>query len=396
MKKIALICPDLLPCPPIRSGAIELLIDRLAPYLARLNYHVTVFSIQDKSLFNHERVNGVEFVRYPKKTYFQRLLVHLENEFFELIQIFNNQQWIQAVKKATPKSILFLSLHNLRLGHIIDDDKSLQIINTVDHIITVSKFLARDIINRYPSSSKKITNLYTGEDPSHYIPHFTPNGQKVASRMKQAMGIPHDYQIVLYVGRLVKYKGCNYLIKAMEKVRKQFPKTALVIVGSSWFGNNRKTEYISQLQKEAAKIEKFIYFTKFVPVNQISKFYTMSDIFVCPSQWEEPLARVIYEAMAAGLPVVTTKRGGNPEVIINGKNGFVIEQYNQASAFAKVINKLLSDKKIIKNMGNINRKLVCEKYNFQQYALNLNKIYSHYLEGVLLDEAQDRHPNSSC
>lgn len=49
--------------------------------------------------------------------------------------------------------------------------------------------------------------------------------------------IPHDYRIVLFVERLVEYKGCHHLINAMRYVKEKFPKTALVIVGSKGFGN---------------------------------------------------------------------------------------------------------------------------------------------------------------
>ncbi|WP_139305814.1 glycosyltransferase family 4 protein [Paenibacillus sp. GP183] len=111
----------------------------------------------------------------------------------------------------------------------------------------------------------------------------------------------------------------------------------------------------------------------------LAYYYSMSDIFVCPSQWLEPLARVNYEAMAAGIPIVTSNRGGNPEVIIHGKNGLVVDQYDQPKAFAKAINKLLEDKKLRVKMGNLNRKLIRERYNFEKYALNISNLYMKIL-----------------
>ena len=59
----------------------------------------------------------------------------------------------------------------------------------------------------------------------------------------------------------------------------------------------------------------------------------MGDLFVCSSQWNEPLARVHYEAMAAGIPIITTNRGGNAEVMNQGKNGIIIDDYDQPKAF---------------------------------------------------------------
>ncbi len=373
--KIALICPASLPCPPIRSGAIELTIDRSAPYLARMNYDVTVFSIQDRSLPNSEKVNGVKFIRYPKATYIKDVLDHLNKEFFDLIQVYNNHQWIWGIRKVARKSILVLSLHNLRLGHTTDDNKSKQIINTADYIVTVSKFLASDLLKRYKEASGKLTAIYTGEDPWRFTPRFTPEGQNITYQMKQELGIPDDYRIVLFVGRLVDYKGCHHLIQAMKYVQERHAKTALVIVGSKGFGNKGINDYISELKASAAEISKHIYFTNFIPVNQITNYYTMSDIFVCPSQWEEPLGRVLYESMAAGLPVVAANRGGMPEVISNGQNGFIIEQYDQPLAYADAINKLLDNEELRETFGKRNRSLICERYNFGQYALKLKEIF---------------------
>ncbi|MEW9669678.1 glycosyltransferase family 4 protein [Ammoniphilus sp. 3BR4] len=378
--RVALICPNSLPCPPIRSGAIELLLHRMAPYLARLGHQVTVFSIQDRSLPNREILNHVSYIRYPKARYIKEVSKYLKREFFDVIHIYNKFQWVKEIRKCSPKSRLVLSFHNLRLGHFADDEVSMEVINTVDHFVTVSQFVAKDMNTRYPASSGKTTSLYTGEDPFRYIPHYSHEGQSITSYMKHRLGIPQDYRIVLFVGRLVEYKGCHLLIQAMKNVQKHFPKTALVIVGSRWFGDKKMTDYINGLLKSAAKLKHF-HFTNFIPVDQIPRIYTMSDILVCPSQWEEPLARVHYEAMAAGLPVVTSHRGGNPEIIRNGTNGFVVSRYNQSDEYAKAICQLLEKPQLCVKMGRANRKLIEQRYNFKQYALNLSKLYKKIING---------------
>ena len=372
--KIALICPSSLPCPPIRSGAIELLVDRIAPHLSRLGGQVVVFSIQDPLLPSVEKINGVDFVRYPKDNYIHDVLSHLNKEYFDLIQVFNNQEWIEPIKRTSPASRLILSLHNLRLGYTTDDVRSIQIIKTVDQLVTVSRFVAQDIIHRYPLAVGKTTVLYTGEDPARYVPHDSQEGKKVKERLRGELGIPNEYPIVLYAGRLVKFKGCHLLIEAMKEVKKQYPRVALVIVGSKWYGEVEITPYIEALIKDAREVGD-VYFKHFIPANDMPPYYIMSDIFVCPSQWEEPLARVHYEAMAASLPIITTNRGGNAEVINPGKNGLVIDRYDQPSAFAQAIIQLLQYPLLCEKMGRNNRDLVEKKYNFQQYSQQLFGLY---------------------
>ncbi|MBD0381575.1 glycosyltransferase family 4 protein [Paenibacillus sedimenti] len=373
--KIALINSDLLPCPPIRSGAVPLLIHSIAPILARLDNTVTVFSIQDPSLPNYEMINHVEFIRFDRGQYIEEVLQHLNKHFFDIIQVFNTPRWILRIKNASPQSRLTLSLHNLMLGERLGDNESRKVVETIDYMITVSKFVAQHVVKQYPAASGKMTALYTGENASRYTPHFSNQGRVVALRMKRQLGIPDHFQVVLFVGRLEAKKGCHCLIEAMKMVRKQHPETALVIVGSKWFGDLSVNPYIRKIQRRARQVSKYIYFTNFLPVNGLPDYYTMSDVFVCPSQWQEPLARVHYEAMAAGLPIVTSNRGGNPEVIAHGKNGFVNNQYDKPEAFAKYINKLLKDKRLREKMGNINKKLIKNKYNFEQYALKLTRLY---------------------
>lgn len=75
----------------------------------------------------------------------------------------------------------------------------------------------------------------------------------------------------------------------------------------------------------------------------------MADVFVCSSQWNEPLARVNYEAMAAGTPLITTNRGGNGEVVKHEVNGLVIENYDKPSSFAKAVDKVFTDMNLSKN-----------------------------------------------
>ncbi|SEC69642.1 spore coat protein SA [Paenibacillus sp. GP183] len=370
-----MICLDSLPCPPIKSGAIELLIDRVAPYLVSTYDHVTVFSIQDPSLSNRETINHVEFIRFQRSKYLKEVLRYLENNFFDLIQVYNKPDWIFPIKKASPGSRLVLSLHNLILGNRVDDQVSQQAVDVVDHIVTVSQFVARDVVHRYPAAPGKITTIYTGDDHSLYTPHYSSLGSQIELRMKRAMGIPDDYLVILFVGRLIPKKGCHILIEAMKKVGEQHPKTALVIIGSKWYGEFSDNEYVKKIKKKSQKISEHIYFNNFISVNEITDYYTMSDILVCPSQWKEPLARVHYEAMAAGIPIVTTNRGGNSEVIVNGKNGYVIDQYDQAQAFVAAINKLLDSKRLREKMGYRNRKLIKNRYNFKRYALHLSKLY---------------------
>jgi spore coat protein SA len=178
----------------------------------------------------------------------------------------------------------------------------------------------------------------------------------------------HGYKTILFVGRLSVKKGEHVLLKAMDKIMSGRKDVALAIVGSKWYGNNEKDDYANSVLAAAKNLPGPVICTGFVPPSEIPSLYNIGDIFVCASQWNEPLARVHYEAMAAGLPIITTNRGGNAEVVEGYGNGIVINEYNDPLAFASSITKLLDDPVSIREMGMAGRKLAEERFNWERVA----------------------------
>ncbi|PES28879.1 glycosyltransferase, partial [Bacillus thuringiensis] len=81
-----------------------------------------------------------------------------------------------------------------------------------------------------------------------------------------------------------------------------------------------------------------------------------------------PLARVHYESMAAGIPIITTNRGGNAEVITDEHNGCLIEEYNNPKEFSRLIQALLSQPEFAKLMAQNGRQIVEKNFTFKHTA----------------------------
>lgn len=127
---------------------------------------------------------------------------------------------------------------------------------------------------------------------------------------------------------------------------------ALVIVGSKWFSQNDVTDYVAYVRALAKKLPIPVVSTGFVAPSEIQNWFAAADLFVCTSIWQEPLARVHYEAMASGLPIVTTARGGNPEVIRLRENGLVVENPEDPGCFTEKITEILSNRSLMKKWAN--------------------------------------------
>lgn len=377
--RIALICSDKGPCPPVKGGAIQLLISRVAPILAR-KHDVTVFSITDPALPAREIYQGVNYKRFPQKTFLDHVCKKIAGKNFDVIQVFNRPEWIPKLRKTSHDSAIILSLHNLFRTLKADKATANTGLIEADKVLTVSRFVAKDVLKQFPQLHDKVQALYTGVDLNEYAPVWSKKGQSWRNQIRRRYGIADTDPVLLFVGRLVPYKGAHLLVDSMETILKSHGNARLLIVGSKWYADNSPNPYIKQLKKTARKISKHVIFTSYVPVKEIPKYYAAADLFICASQWQEPLARVHYEAMAAGIPIITTHRGGNREVIDAGKNGVVIKDYENPMQFAKESISLLSNEQRRHKMGMYGRRLVQKFFNFDRVADDLHSVYQSLIK----------------
>lgn len=372
---IALICSDRGPCPPVKGGAIQLYISKIAPIFAKEHW-VTVFSISDPFLPEKEVKEGVLYLRYEKNNFWNKVKKRIEETDFDVIQIFNKPDQVAPIKKISPQSKIVLSMHNLIFGtKYLTTEEAKRCLKHVDYITTVSRFVKNHLLEHFPYPSSRIRPIYSGVDLNEF-PEAWSEGVKLWRRMiRKKWGIPQNAKVILFAGRLVPNKGCHLVVDSLESVLKKHKHTYLLVVGSKWYAEEEQTPYTKLLFRKAKKLHPHVRFTSYVPVEQMPQYYAAADLFICASQWEEPLARVHYEAMAASLPIITTRRGGNPEVIDDGFNGFVLRKYRSPKALTALIKPILADSKLARKIGENGRKLTETKYHFHRVAHELLHIY---------------------
>lgn len=186
---------------------------------------------------------------------------------------------------------------------------------------------------------------------------------------------PHSSQpnTIVFVGRLVKEKGVLVLIEAFETLYKKHPHARLFILGSGELETTIHARLAKKGLSHAVTIKKLEYHT-------IAQLYQKARIFVLPSisskTWEEQYGMALIEAMACGLPIVTTDSGAIPEVV--GNSAMIVPQNNAPELF-RALDTLLSTADIRKKLGTIAYMRARDMFGAHKFSQSIAQIYEKLL-----------------
>ncbi len=360
----------------MRGGAIQTYIDGVLPYLSR-RHEVTVVCREDPDLPPEEEAGGVHFARLPAPRpdlYYENVAAFLRAAGpFDAVEVFNRPAYLLRLAEAAGGARMLLSMHNDMFGpDRIDPGEARAVLDRVERVITVSDYVRRTIDGLYPGYGGKLRTIRSGVDTVRFQPWYAaPERRELVRRELGLLGGP----VVLHVSRLSPKKGNHLVVQAMAAVRQTHPEAVLLMVGSCRYGTDWLDGYGQQVRREARELlgDGFL-FAGFVPPVYLPDLFLAGDLFICASQWQEPLARVHYEAMASGLPIVTTDRGGNAEVIEEGVNGLIARPYDDARAFTARIRWLLDNPELREWMGRRGREMAEERYTWERVAAELLEV----------------------
>ena len=234
-------------------------------------------------------------------------------------------------------------------------------------IIAVSHFTKWELTNYYKIPESKIRVIHNGVD----VNKFKPAADK--RKVKAELGFNPDDLAIVSVGRLYARKGLFTLIESMPAVVKRFPNAKFIISGKGQSDEMHKL--IAYAEKLGVKDN--IVFTGYYPDKKLPKLYQAADVFAFSTFYEHhPFA--VLEALATGLPVVTTTVGGIPETIESGKNGFLVEPFNPRQ-FSEKILYLLEHPAEAAEMGAQARKTIVENFDWRIVVKEAMKVYDEAL-----------------
>ena len=326
--KLAIITSGRLPVPATKGGAVETKLDYILDYNAR--HHVmdiTVYSISpDIDVDCNTPENHYIFFRLDTlwarlmqkvsswTSTFQYYDSHIEyfltkcirdicNKSYDAILLANRPAYILRLLDYV-KSKIIIQINNDYLNSTINMAK--EMIEASALVITCSDYLNGRVRQVKCDKDVPIVTIHNGIDTERFIQAKPAN--------RATLGLSDDDFVVAFSGRLTKEKGIVELVSAIKKTS-DIPHLKLIILGASFYGKDEQvTPFMRQLQQEAEPIKEKVIFTGFIAYEQMPAYLKMADIAVVPSMWEEPFGLTVVEAMAAGIPLITTRSGGIPEI----------------------------------------------------------------------------------
>jgi phosphatidylinositol alpha-mannosyltransferase len=176
---------------------------------------------------------------------------------------------------------------------------------------------------------------------------------------------------ILFVSRLEKRKGVNYLIKAYKRAKREIPDLRLIIVGSH---TRWSKKYEMQIRWSGLPD---VIFTGRVSYDELPRYYKTADIVCCPATGRESFGIILLEAMAAGKPIIASNIKGYADVLTHGSEGLLVPPRDK-KRLAQALVSLITNKALRQEMGARGRSKA-SGYGWESIARRVLECYSEVL-----------------
>jgi glycosyltransferase involved in cell wall biosynthesis len=405
--------------PPKIVGGLGTYAEYITREFVELGHDVSVFTLNDGDLKTKEIVRGVEVHRpliadasnvFPmfvtddlkrwgtnirlfndifiynilSSTKFLNGLIKREGYRFDIVCV---HDWLSCISgliiKNGSKIPVVFHVHSTEWGR--SGDTGSEVVShferataqNADAIITVSSAMQDDLVKHgWPQA--KINVVWNGVDPDEYNPKRCKKDE--ISKIRQNYGIPDDWKMLLFLGRLTWVKSVKNLVQALPMVLKDYPKTKLVILGKG----EQQNDIVEMANRLGVK-DNIVYRFDFVPENERILHYAAADLCIFPSVYE-PFGIVSLEAMSMAKPVIVGARGvvGFREQVTpsgSDQNGMHVNG-EDPSDIAWAIRETLSDPKRAKLWGENGRKRVIEYFTWRKAAEQTLDTYEAIIQGT--------------
>lgn len=236
-------------------------------------------------------------------------------------------------------------------------------------IICNSHMVKREIQHYFPLPDAKFTIIYNGVDTQSFSPQLN---QQHRSTLRQQYGIEEQTTVYLYVGSGFERKGLATVLTAFAQQTQLNQQPSFLIV----VGHDRRLKHYQQQAKDLNIATQVLFVGG---QKDVRPFYGAADVFLLPTLYD-PFPNAVLEAMACGLPVITSTKSGIAELITPHENGYVFDALDH-HAIANCMTQL-HDPTLRQHIGAAARKTV-EPLNLENMGKQLQSLYQRLLDNHL-------------
>lgn len=235
---------------------------------------------------------------------------------------------------------------------------------TADSIIAVAE-AAKDNLTDTGVPEKKISVLLNGVEP------LNPCGKDRLEELREEYGVLPGEKVAVMAARLTEVKGQTYLVQAAEILKSRGVKGKFLIAGTGDTYHSLAEEIAERNLEDSVKLLGF--------QKDVEPLMQMMDVQVNCSFGTEATSLALLEGMSIGKPIVATDFGGNPGVVQDGVNGFLIPTHNPL-ILADRLQELFENSELYEKMSRNAKEIYREKFTAEVYARGIENLYRETIE----------------
>src|SRR3972149_7203995 len=358
-------------------GGQQRLISDLVRYDSSFNVHyLAILRRSTEALaFFEKEIQVLFYEGLSDNEIIDRLKNFVAENSIDILLAHNRHTWDVAteVRKYFPEVSVYMIAHSLdgKRYNESDSERELKIrsnITFTEKLICTSDFVKEEHLKLIPEQKEKIIRIYNG------VEVFRSQAYSLRKSIRNSFGMNDDSILLGMVARLAKIKNQEFLIEAISDLIKTCEKSFKLLI----IGDGPERKHLLLKTRELA-IDDYV----IIKENNfsISNYYEAFDIFVNCSLFES-CSLAILEAMSHALPVIASDVGGNGEIVLNDKTGFLFP-LNNKKEFVEKLKMLLYDQKLRTKFGNNGRDNIIEKFDIQNTVQEYQWLFNSCREQIV-------------
>jgi glycosyltransferase involved in cell wall biosynthesis len=236
-----------------------------------------------------------------------------------------------------------------------------------DHFLSVSSIIAQKAVAAGIAEPEKFTTVYSGMELDWFL-----NSKADGAAVRREFGIPEDAPVVGKIARLFSLKGHDQLMDAAPEIVRRVPNVRFFLVGDGIL-----FDHLRERARSAGILDNFV-FAGLIQRERIPEMLAAMDVVVHTSL-REGLARVLPQALAMGKPCVSFDLDGAPEVVLDGKTGYLVRVYDYQTLADRICT-LLADPALRAAMGANGRRHVDPTWRAETMVAGTADVYRRLAE----------------